>query len=123
MPDSLVRKGPLGKFVWPHDVDIDGWRGFRSTPADLTRFLPDIAPEEIANAMAFACRGRELDDETLMRETLALFGQKRLTEQNRERLRACIVTGSSRVACCASVVRSERGRDAADRPLTIPSLM
>ncbi|WP_273491123.1 DUF4011 domain-containing protein [Gordonia otitidis] len=93
VPDSLVRKGPLGKFVWPHDVDIDGWRGFRSTPADLTRLLPDIAPEEIANAMAFACRGRELDDETLMRETLALFGQKRLTEQNRERLRACIVYG------------------------------
>ena len=51
VPDSLVQKRPLGKIVWPHNVDSDGWRGFRSTPADLTRLLPGIAPEEIANAI------------------------------------------------------------------------
>lgn len=108
VPKSLIKSDRLSDFVWPHGIDIGSWRGFRSTPTGLVRLLPDIAPEEIANAMAHACRGRELDDEALMRETLAVFGQKRLTEQNQERLGSCIEFGiaSGRLLRVDGVIRA-----------------
>ncbi|MAU84673.1 MAG: DNA/RNA helicase [Gordonia sp.] len=93
VPKALVRSGELGAFAWPDSVDPSTWRGFRSTPEDMSRALSDIAREEIVNAMSVACRGRGLDDTAVMRETLALFGQRRLTQGNTDRLTACIAFG------------------------------
>ena len=90
VPETLVHKSKLGRFAWPSELDAQEWRGYRSTPTDTTRPLSEIAPEEVINAMAVACRGRSLEDETLIRETLGLFSQRRLTEQAQDRLAACI---------------------------------
>jgi hypothetical protein len=95
VPKTLVRTDDLGSFAWPDALDPNSWRGYRSTPDDMARALGDVAAEEIVNAMSVACRGRELDDTALMRETLALFGQTRLTQGNTDRLTACIAFGIS----------------------------
>ncbi|MGY4102499.1 DUF4011 domain-containing protein [Nocardia sp. R16R-3T] len=90
IPAELVHKCPLGTFVWPHQIDRTTWRGYRATPADLGRPFNEIAPEEIINAMNAVCAGRELDEESLMRATLAVFNQGRLRGSSRNRLEACI---------------------------------
>ncbi|MGZ9884001.1 DUF3320 domain-containing protein [Rhodococcus ruber] len=93
VPADLVHSTPLGKFVWPPQLDRASWRGFRTTPDDVIRSLNEIAPEEILNAMNAACTGRELDVETLIRETMALFNQSRLGGPSRDRLEACLDLG------------------------------
>ncbi|GAA3709708.1 DUF4011 domain-containing protein [Gordonia hankookensis] len=95
VPKTLVRTDDLGSFAWPDALDPNSWRGYRSTPEDMSRALSDVAAEEVVNAMRTACQGRELDDTALMRETLALFGQTRLTQGNTDRLTACIAFGIS----------------------------
>ncbi|MFD4402354.1 DUF4011 domain-containing protein [Nocardia sp. NPDC058499] len=93
VPAELLRRGPMGVFVWPHQVNPETWKGYRTTPEGLVRPLNDIAPEEIVNAMHAACTGRELDPESLMRETMALFNQRRLAGPSRDRLEACMDLG------------------------------
>ncbi|MEU1950833.1 DUF4011 domain-containing protein [Nocardia rhamnosiphila] len=93
VPVELIHRGPLGIFVWPHQIDPGTWHGYRTTPEGLARPLNDIAPEEIVNAMHAACTGRELDSESLMRETMAIFNQRRLAGPSRDRLDACMDLG------------------------------
>ncbi|AFR49083.1 DUF4011 domain-containing protein [Gordonia sp. KTR9] len=93
VPRALVHGTPLGTFVWPEQLDREAWRGFRSTSAGMTRPLTEIAPEEIINAMATSCGPRGLDEEALMRATIAKFGQRRLTQGMTERLATCIALG------------------------------
>lgn len=50
IPAELIKKSELGDFVWPKELNPIGWRGYRTTPAEITRSLMDIAPEEIVNA-------------------------------------------------------------------------
>ncbi|NKS42692.1 DUF3320 domain-containing protein [Rhodococcus hoagii] len=90
VPAELVHVSPLGSFVWPREIDRAEWRGYRTTPDGVTRSLNDIAPEEIINAMNAVCRGRELEVEPLMRDTMAVFNQKRLAGPSRDRLDACL---------------------------------
>ncbi|RVW08232.1 DUF3320 domain-containing protein [Prescottella agglutinans] len=90
VPAELVHATPLGSFVWPREIDRAEWRGYRTTPESVTRSLGDIASEEIVNAMNAVCRGRELEVEPLMRETMAVFNQTRLTGPSRDRLEACL---------------------------------
>ncbi|OQQ26371.1 DNA/RNA helicase [Prescottella equi] len=90
VPAELVHATPLGSFVWPREIDRADWRGYRTTPDGVTRSLGDIAPEELVNAMNDVCRGRELDVEPLLRETMAVFNQTRLTGPSRDRLDACL---------------------------------
>lgn len=40
--------------------------------------------------MGTVCRGRELEVEPLMRATMAVFNQTRLTGPSRDRLEACL---------------------------------
>ena len=90
VPAELVHSSALGTFVWPRHLDLQTWRGFRTTPDDVDRLLPEVAPEEIINAMAYvAAEYRPRDDEELFRSTLSLFGQRRLTGMTTERLEAC----------------------------------
>ncbi len=96
VPAELIHTALLGTFVWPHQIDHATWNGYRTTPEEATRSLSDIAPEEIINAMKAACTGTELDTESLMRETMAIFNQGRqirLTGPSRDRLEACIDLG------------------------------
>ncbi|MEV4419504.1 DUF4011 domain-containing protein [Patulibacter sp. NPDC049589] len=96
VPPDLIHPSDLGDFVWPTQLDPTTWRGYRTTPADLARPLSDIAPEEIVNAMAAVCaRSPIRDDEQLFRETLAVFGQKRLTTTSQSRLERCRDLGLS----------------------------
>ncbi|WP_370852721.1 DUF3320 domain-containing protein [Rhodococcus sp. 1139] len=92
IPAELIKKSGLGDFVWPKELNPIGWRGYRTTPAEITRSLMDIAPEEIVNAMMAVC-GSKSDVDSLHRRTLAVFNQKRLTTPTRERLDACIHLG------------------------------
>ncbi|WP_210492100.1 DUF4011 domain-containing protein [Patulibacter sp. SYSU D01012] len=90
VPSELIHRSELGDFVWPSQIDPATWRGYRATPADMVRPLADIAPEEIVNAMAAVCaRSPITSDEQLFRETLAVFGQKRLTGTSQARLARC----------------------------------
>ncbi|MBO0853142.1 MAG: DUF4011 domain-containing protein [Nocardia sp.] len=93
VPTELIHTGPLGTFVWPHQIDRATWNGFRTTPDEVSRPLGEIAPEEIVNAMNAACTGTELETEPLLRATLATFNQRRLAEPSRERLEAAIAFG------------------------------
>lgn len=93
VPPELVHSSELGDFVWPAQLDPSTWRGYRSKPADHTRALPDIAPEEIVNAMMHACSRTLLAEVDLMRETLSAFGLKRLTASTEEHLRERLTFG------------------------------
>ncbi|PPJ31723.1 DNA/RNA helicase [Nocardia nova] len=93
VPTELVHSGPLGTFVWPHQIDRATWLGYRTTPDDMTRSLNEIAPEEIVNAMRAAGASAALETEPLMRATMAIFKQRRLAGASRERLEACIAAG------------------------------
>ena len=53
IPADRLRKSALGEFAWPADLDMARWSGFRPADADHTRSLDEVAPEEIANAVAF----------------------------------------------------------------------
>lgn len=108
VPDELTHTAPLGTFVWPRQIDRETWRGYRTTPGDITRPLGDIAPEEIVNAMNAACAGRALDTESLMRETMALFNQRRLAGPSRDRLEACLDIGlhSGRLIRVGDMIRA-----------------
>lgn len=57
--------------------------------------------------MCFACEGRELGVEALIRETLAVFNQRRLAGPTRERLEECMNLGlrSGRLIPVGSVIR------------------
>lgn len=96
VPPDLIRRSDFGDFVWPTQIGPATWRGYRTTPSDLHRPLSDIAPEEIVNAMAAVCARTPIrDDEQLFRETLAVFGQKRLTGPSQARLARCRDLGLS----------------------------
>ncbi|TSE01844.1 DUF4011 domain-containing protein [Skermania sp. ID1734] len=90
IPSELIRRGEFGDFVWPSELDPADWRGFRTTPEGIVRPLHEIAPEEIINAMSHVCRRGLEDREAVMRETLAVFNQKRLTAPTKDRLDRCI---------------------------------
>ncbi|WP_418345541.1 DUF3320 domain-containing protein [Rhodococcus pyridinivorans] len=37
VPTELISTTPLGTFVWPRQINKADWRGFRTTPDDVTR--------------------------------------------------------------------------------------
>ncbi len=109
VPAELVHSDSLGKdFVWPPHIDRTSWRGYRTTPDDVARPLNEIAPEEIINAMNAVCGRRELDEETLMRKTLAMFNQRRLASASRDRLSECIdsAVSNGRLIRIGSLIRA-----------------
>jgi very-short-patch-repair endonuclease len=110
VPPELIYRYEFGEFVWPRRLDRSAWRGFRRTPPDFFRPLDEIAPEEIINAMAYAARDGVDDFELLMRDTLALFDQKRLTGPAQDRLIWCI----DRAEASGRLIRRGAGYVAAD---------
>ncbi|OBG23495.1 DNA helicase [Mycolicibacterium celeriflavum] len=67
-------------FYWPPGVDPAIWRVVRVPKAGASRPLDEISLIEIANAMVVVTeRAGGMEDEELLRETLNMFGGKRLT--------------------------------------------
>ncbi|MCC6703279.1 MAG: DUF3320 domain-containing protein, partial [Thermomicrobiales bacterium] len=67
-------------FAWPARLDRTTWRGYRRSAGGHHRPIDQICREEISNAMAAIAYGAAgIDREELKRETLALFGGRRLT--------------------------------------------
>ncbi len=78
-------------FAWPPRLDPQVWQGFRRPLDGQARPIETIANREIGNAMVAVTRsggGMTLDE--LLRETLAVFGGRRLTPGIAERLREAL---------------------------------
>jgi hypothetical protein len=90
LPSELQRE-PRSGFIWPAEVDIHAWPGFRRSTQQDGRPLEHIALQEICNAMvALVDVARALQRRELLRETLAVFGSRRLTEGIRLRLETAL---------------------------------
>ncbi|MGV0578352.1 DUF3320 domain-containing protein [Mycolicibacterium elephantis] len=79
------------EFYWPPGVNPSTWRIVRVPRAGISRPLDEVSLIEISNAMAIVAErtgGIEIDD--LKRETLNMFGGKRLTPAVDARLRAAL---------------------------------
>lgn len=91
VPSALRRETPLGAFYWSEGTSPEAFAAFRPTPPGVTRPLTEIAPEEIANAMAHLARlGHGIGPEELLKETGAVFDARRLTPAVRTRLEAVL---------------------------------
>ena len=89
VPRGQLKKGRLGSFAWPANLDPAEWTGFRHVDADAARSLDEVAPEEIANAMlAVQAEYPGASDEDTLRRTAELFGILRLGANVRSRLDA-----------------------------------
>jgi hypothetical protein len=69
-----------GAFLWPAHRAPLSWRSFRRSSDYGSRPIEDIALAEIANAMTALCTtAGGMNEEDLLRETLRIFGGKRIT--------------------------------------------
>jgi len=89
--DTIVASGDAvqrGEFVWPAGVDPVTYRTFRTgMSGDAARELPQVPPEEIANAAEFLLRDTgSLEREALAREVARVFGIQRIGNNVREAL-------------------------------------
>lgn len=91
---DVYRRPGDGEFAWPRGVDPENYSAFRTPAPDATRSVQEIAPEEIANAMAVISKrssGATVDD--LVSEALSIFGGRRLTAQARSALESGLERG------------------------------
>ncbi|MFD4421396.1 DUF4011 domain-containing protein [Agromyces sp. NPDC058484] len=94
VPPEFKRGDGERTFVWPEDVDPKTWRGVRRVQLATPRDPEHISLVEIANAMRVtAAISGGMDDTELKRETLALFGGKRLTSAIDARLASGLLHG------------------------------
>ncbi len=74
LPPSAVQ----GEHLWPEGVPPEGYEGFRRQVSSTDRPIDQVAPEEIANAMAALCRAAAgMGRGELLTQTAAVFGHKR----------------------------------------------
>lgn len=95
-------------FYWPPHRSRDRWAGFRRAGAEL-RPLDEVSLEEIGNAMRGLCRaGMGMSREELLRETVAVFGGKRVTPAIRTRAEQALThaVGAGRLAVDAGTVHA-----------------
>lgn len=80
--------------AWPTGLDPLEWRDVRRSQPGDGRNIDHVPLEEIANAMAVVAElGGGMNEDELKRESLALFGGKRLTEGVSSRLAAGLQRG------------------------------
>ena len=85
-----------GAFLWPSHISADSWKEFRRSDDYAARPLEDISLREISNAMAALCAAAlGMNEEELLRETLRVFGGRRITTAIGTRLRDALVFGLS----------------------------
>lgn len=86
LPKALV-VDDLEPVIWPASLDPSTWRGYRPSPTGVDRYVEHLPLREVVNAMVDVCRSAGgMDEDELLRETLAVFGGRRLTAGIRERL-------------------------------------
>lgn len=91
VPAALRRQTPLGTYYWAEGTDPESFGSYRRTPSGANRPLTEVAPEEIANAMADLARlGRGIEPDELFRETSDIFDCRRLTPSVRTRLQGVL---------------------------------
>lgn len=74
-------------YYWPPTLLAESWSGYRQSVEGDGRDLEHVHPKEIVNAMKALCaRSAGLYEDELRRETLRLFGLKRMTP----RMTACL---------------------------------
>jgi len=79
---AVLRRHPTGAFAWPSELDPETWRGFRVNQNSSDRDFEEIAPEEVANAIAYAlAKAAVMAEEELLRRGLELLGYRRKTEK------------------------------------------
>lgn len=91
LPNVRTSEGPEGTFFWPNGHEAASYRFFRRTPSGLARPITEIAPEEVANAMAWELqRVRAIDVDDLIRRTMEQFAFSRLGSAIDSRLRSAL---------------------------------
>lgn len=78
----------FGAFYWPSAIVPDQYTGYRPRyDGELTLSVNEISHRELGNAMVDVLRDSgTLPEETLLRETMGIFGWSRMGRQIRERL-------------------------------------
>jgi len=82
VPSERCIAGPADTFVWPGGVNVDTWRGYRTTQHPGDRAFGDICPEEIGNAMlhVLSVAPEPLTEAELFRRSMTALGYSRLTD-------------------------------------------
>ncbi|TFC59573.1 DUF3320 domain-containing protein [Cryobacterium sp. TMT2-15-1] len=81
-------------FFWPAQVDPSEWHVARRTPIGEPRQLEHVSLVEIANAMRLMTEAAAgMEESELKRESLALFGGRRITDAIGVRLDAALAFG------------------------------
>ena len=93
--------------MWPEGADPESWRTARRSEPGEGRPLDQTPIDEIANAMAVVTElAGGMSEEEIKRESLALFGGKRLTEGISARLSEAL----ARALVTGRVALDDRGR-------------
>ena len=93
VPPEFERKDGEG-FYWPTGVEPDSWRLVRRPREGTSRVLDEVSLIEIGNAMMIAAeQAGGITPEELKRETLNMFGGKRITQAIGGRLDAALNRG------------------------------
>ena len=79
---GVLHTHSMGAFAWPAELDPETWRGFRANQHSSDRDFEEIAPEEVANAIAYAlAKTPVMAEAELLRAGLDLLGYRRKTER------------------------------------------
>jgi hypothetical protein len=85
-----------GAFLWPSHLFANSWKEFRRSQDYAGRPLEDISLREISNAMAALCAAAVgMAEEELLRETLRVFGGRRVSTAIGARLSEALAFGLS----------------------------
>ncbi|MBO0907787.1 DUF4011 domain-containing protein [Arthrobacter sunyaminii] len=80
-------------FVWPTSLDPATWLGYRENDESEVRKIEHVSLVEIGNAMVDLCRDAAgLEPEELKKQTIRVFGGKRVTAGIGQRLEAALST-------------------------------
>ncbi|MGP5023229.1 DUF4011 domain-containing protein [Glutamicibacter arilaitensis] len=78
--DSNAYQVDRDNFVWPIDVNIGQWRGYRSGFSENGLSFSEISPREVSNVLCHLISTLGLlESDELKREAMTFFGYKRLT--------------------------------------------
>ena len=89
--DPGLLPDPSEPFAWPLTRRPKDWEGFRRATADEPRPVEHVSLRELGNAAVALCRvSAGVEEDELLRETLAVFGGRRLTPAVQQRLVAAL---------------------------------
>ncbi|MDN4483202.1 DUF4011 domain-containing protein [Demequina lignilytica] len=91
LPRGRRERTSLGTYIWPENTASSTYAGYRVTPSGVPRPIDEIAPHEVANAMAeVAASSHGIETDELIREVAELFDYRRITAPVRARLSSVV---------------------------------